>query len=109
VFGLLHRIPDAKWAASADFFQDRSVIADEASPDEKNKGALLAYHPRKRKGVWRGDETTGRVAVEIDGAKSEYTLLISFSEDQCILVSGSLSAADLTSSLFAIPYFTEPD
>jgi hypothetical protein len=54
------------------------------------------------------DEETRRVSVEIEGARSEYTLLIPFSEDQCILVSGSISGADLTNSLFAAPYFPEP-
>jgi hypothetical protein len=91
------------------FFADRSVIAAEAPPDEKQKGALVADHPQEHKGVWGADEETRRVFVEFDGAKSEYALLISFSEDQCILVSGSLTAADLTSSLFGIPSFPEPD
>jgi hypothetical protein len=91
------------------FFEDRSVVDDEAPPDEKEKGAMLAAHPAETKGAWVADEETRRVSVEIDGAKSEYTLLISFSEDQCILVSGSLSAADLTRSLFAVPHFPEPE
>lgn len=40
------------------------------------------------------------MSVEIGDSKSEYTLLIPFGEDQCVLVSGSLSAADLTTSLW---------
>jgi hypothetical protein len=88
---------------------DHSVIAAEALGEEKAKGALFAAHPQKTKGVWAADEDTHGVSVEISGSKSEYTLLIPFSEDQCILVSGSLLAADLTNSLFATPNFPKPD
>jgi hypothetical protein len=88
---------------------DHSVIAAEALGEEKEKGALFAAHPQKTKGVWAADEDTHGVSVEISGSKSEYTLLIPFGENQCILVSGSLLAADLTNSLFATPNFPEPD
>src|SRR5262249_33272109 len=91
------------------FFRDRSVIATEASIEEKENGALLAGRPQKRKGVWDADEEARRVSVEFEATKSEYALLISFSKDQCILVSGSLLTADLTSSLFGIPSFRDPD
>jgi hypothetical protein len=88
---------------------DRSVIVVEALGEEKAKGALFAAHPEKTKGVWAADENTHGVSVEISGSKSEYTLLIPFGEDQCILVSRSLLGADLTNSLFATPNFPEPD
>lgn len=88
---------------------DHSVVAAIAPPEEKAKGAFLADHPQKTRGVWVADAGTGRVSVVISGSKSQYTLLIPFSEDQCILVLGSLSGADLTSSLFATPYFPQPD
>jgi hypothetical protein len=85
------------------------VIAAEAQSSEREKGALVAPHAQERKGDWVADEDTRRVSVAIEGIKSEYTLLIPFGEDQCILVSGSLLAADLNNSLFGIPYFPEPE
>ena len=86
-----------------------SVIAAEAPEEEKEKGVFLAKHPKERTGLWLSDEDTRRVSVEIGDSKSEYTLLIPFGEDQCILVSGSLSAADLTASLFGTPYYPEAE
>jgi hypothetical protein len=89
--------------------EDRSVIAAEALEDERAKGAFFAAHPHETKGAWVADEETHRVSVEIDGSKSEYTLLVPFGRNQCILVSGSLSGADLTNSMFATPDFRETE
>lgn len=89
--------------------KNHSVVVAEAVGEEKPKGALLAAHPQETTGRWEADEETHRVSLEIDGSKSEYTLLTSFQEDQCILVSGSLSNANLASSWFGTPYFSEPE
>jgi hypothetical protein len=88
---------------------DHSVIAAQSREGETAKGAFLADHPKEIKGVWLAEEETNRVTVEIEGTKSEYTLLVPFGKDQCILVSGSPSSADLTDSMFGIPYFPEPE
>jgi hypothetical protein len=70
---------------------DHSVIVAAAEGKEKAKG------------IWVAEESTQRVFVEINNSKSEYTLLLPDPGDQCILASGSLKSADLTSSWFATP------
>jgi hypothetical protein len=62
-------------------------------------------------GAWEAEENTHRVSVQIGGSTLEYTLVIPAGEDQCILVSGSPSAADLRRSWFGItiPAPPEPD
>jgi hypothetical protein len=116
------KVSDTEWLDSCSPFEtldgqrmltfsvaDHSVVATEAVGDEKAEGALSAAHPQKAEGTWVVEEETHRVDVEIGGTKENYTLLVSFSKDQCILVSGSLSGADLTKSLFATPAPDAPD
>jgi len=86
----------------------QAVTASEALDDERSKGALMAKHPKEQEGLWSADEETRHVSVEIEGSKSDYILVIPFDEQQCLLVSGSsLSEADLTKTLYGVPYFSD--
>lgn len=88
--------------------KDRSVKLTEAVGDERAKGALMADSPTVVRGTWSADETTRGIVVDVGGTKATYTLVIPFSEGECILSAGTISAADLRNSWFGEPSF-EPD
>jgi hypothetical protein len=85
-----------------DFYgNDHSVV-------ESEREASLGDDAIEKPGVWLANEETHRVTIDIDGLKSEYRLMrpADFYYDLCILLSGSVTDADLTKSLFAHPYGT---
>jgi hypothetical protein len=84
------------------YVEDHSVI-------ESAKETSSADGASEKKGVWLADEETHRLSIDIDGFKSEFSLMMLLDYDLCVLLAGSVSDADLTKSLFAQPYIPGPD
>jgi hypothetical protein len=91
---------------SLDFnIRDHSVELSEAIDQERAAGAIAAEHPKITQGSWSADETTKQVVTDIDAEKRSYLLVITFSQDECILSAGDTGSSDLRSSWFGAPDF----
>ena len=71
------------------------------TPNGREKDAPYATYPREAKGVWSVDNTRANiVSIKIGRLRIRYELLTWSDGLRCALISGSISDADLTRSLF---------
>ena|SRR5579859_1886537 len=84
---------------------NHTLTIKEAVGPERERGALWAKNPMITKGSWSISDTTGKIEVSLAGASAELSLVVPFSEDQCILTDVDPEAADLFQSWYATPTF----
>jgi hypothetical protein len=85
---------------------DHSVEIAEAIGDERDRGAFFAKNPKISRGTWTVDEAIKNVNIDLGGVTKRYTLVVPFSEGQCILSAGAIDAANLRNSWFGEPDFS---
>ncbi len=86
---------------------NQTVEFSEAVNEEKAGGALQANHPKIVEGTWAANEEARTVQVDVGGVTNTYKLALPTNSQQCVLLVGSIDAADLSRSWFGIVDLSE--
>jgi hypothetical protein len=85
---------------------DGTILLYEAANEDRGKGAFSVSKARKTVGTFTVDEAMRNVSVAIGEFKADYTFILT-PGFQCLLISGSVKSADLSSSWFGEPDLSE--